>query len=458
MSFRLNSNTTASVLLLSSLALTALILSSEVLAYSLGDHSAFQDLPRASFDDIFFDLKIWTFNLSDCDLPLSTYRPEISCTSHLYPFAYPVYPLYLLRLLPITSTSHTFLGVALGMLSILSVSALFYVSYLRNKTMKYAAILALAAPICMLSLPFKYLIERGQIDQVVLILLVVPLLLSYDRPLKTSYSKANIIAFSCYFFGALIKIYPITAYLSNLALSLPSNSQVKPSPRNDISNRYRNVVCASTAFILFLLLCWLLYEPYLNAKASLYPDLGSHGFGLNNLLDAPYAHSWSLNKFSKIGVFLLSLALSSWSLWKPRHNALQQASSSARLFKLGNITEQCYLNVAALMPITYLFSDSINYKLSLVVILIPYLATVMLSHSLQVRVWSSLLFVCGLLSMLFAGYPSYNPSLYLYKEWMVQFFLHPLLFGGFAGIFASRFITYWRSRHVIRPESSLLGS
>ena len=453
MSLRLNSKTIASFLLLSSLVLTALTLSTELLDYSSGDLSAFRDLPRASLADIFFDLKIWTFNLSDCDLPLSAYRPENSCTSHLYPFAYPVYPLYLLRLLPITSAAHVFFGVVLGIISICSVSALFYVSYLRNKTFKSAAILALAAPICMLSLPFKYLIERGQIDQVILILLIVPLLVSYAKPRKIGYFQANIIAFSCYFAGALIKIYPIVAYLSNLVLSLLSKSQVKPPPKIGVFNRHRDIACTATAFALLLLLCWLLYEPYLTAKASLYPNLGSHGFGLNNLLDAPYAHSWSLNKSSKIGIFLASLALSSWSLWKPRHRALLQTSSAARLFKIGNITEHCYLNVFALLSIAYLFSDSINYKLSLVTILIPYLGTLMLSHSRQARVWSSLLFVCGLLSMLFAGYPSYNPSLYVYREWMAQFFLHPFLFGGFAGIFVSRSISYWCLRFGINFES-----
>lgn len=425
-----------SVILLSSLTFVVATLISELLAYATGELSAFRDLPRATPDQLFFDLKIWTFNLADCAIPLSTYSPQTSCTSHLYPFAYPVYPLYILRLLPLASTAHINFGVILGCISIFSTAALFYLTYLRNKSRKLAVVLAFTAPFCMLSLPFRYLLERGQIDQVVLFLLIVPLLLAGLVTAPKQLEGIQLIASVCYAVGALVKIYPIIAFGSNAAFGLITNLKISMSGENDGNSRPKTIFRFILTMITISVLCALLYEPYIHAKASLYPNLGGHGYGLNNLVNAPYSRSWGLNKISKLFIFVASALLSSFYLGGMR--AQLPTQTIAPLPHVTNTTDQFNLNACAVTTVTYLFSDSINYKLSLIIVVIPYLTSFTISRSANARILASLLLVCGTLSLSLAGYPQFDPTFYLYKEWIVQFFMHPVFFGGLTGLLCSK--------------------
>lgn len=451
---RLNRSTLSAALLLSSLTLAVVSILSELFSYVSGDHAAFQDLPRANVSDIFFDLKIWTFNLSDCDIPLSSYRPDVSCTSNLYPFAYPVFPLYLLRLLPLDSTSHVKFGIILGLLTVLSLASLFSLSALREKSWKYSIVMATASSIFILSPPFRYLVERGQIDQVILLLLIFPLLLAYAVPRLLPSTLITIIAYVCYGIGALAKIYPIVAYLSNMLFSIASNLQAIFLPQRSSSSRIRHSLSSLSALVVFLFLIALLYQPYLNAKSALFPNLGGHGFGLVNLIDAPYALSMSLNLYSKITLFTASLIvcvrpffhLATCHRQSLSNNTLSASSHSSAVEKL-------YLNIVAIMVATYLFSDSINYKLSLIGLLIPYLSSFTLSSSLVVRTISSLLLISGLLSTVLSGYPPYNPVLYTYKEWITQFLLHPIFFGGLMGVLVSRSLRHIQLNTRPLPQS-----
>ena len=147
----------------------ALALFYELVSYSSGNTDSFKDLPRSFPPYLFFDFHIWSANLRDCGIPVHLITLENSCSNNLYPFGYPVYPLYLLRLLPFTASSHITLSLVLGTTSIVCVSGLSIIQILSNQSIKVKLVIAISSFIALNTLPFRLLIERGQIDQVVLI-------------------------------------------------------------------------------------------------------------------------------------------------------------------------------------------------------------------------------------------------------------------------------------------------
>ena len=87
----------------------------ELVSYTLGHPGAYRDLPRSSPGEPFFDLYIWTSNLKGCNVLPWELGGNNHCASELYPFNYPWYPIYFLRALGLSKSSHLAGGFLVGL-------------------------------------------------------------------------------------------------------------------------------------------------------------------------------------------------------------------------------------------------------------------------------------------------------------------------------------------------------
>ena len=413
----------------------------ELHGYIKGDPYAFGDVPRAFGNDVFFDLKILTYNLVDCEVPLSSY-PADSCTHNLYSFGYPVYPLYLLRNLGLDSSAHIWVGSCMGLIT----STLIFLFFIRNMATslnnKYQLLLATTLSLAFCSGPFRYIVERGQLDQIIIILLLLPQLLTNvtNAGPRTKGIFMLIATCFCLVLGALTKIYPAIAllYISMLLIvyqlpfRLASISRTLKTTKSWSLLPPQNLFFLSLSFSLFfisLAIPIFLREIIGSASSMVPPNVDGHGFGLNVLINAPYATSIPLSLAGKILVFtasLLTTLIAAKKIDFIRHFAY---TSFYRL----RSADQLFFTTSALLVPLYLLTRSINYKLSLLILILPSLCRgVAFAGGLLKKVYIYALILTLACLLLPMNIP-YSPALYVYKEWFIYFFAQPALFGILTG-------------------------
>jgi len=411
----------------------------EIYRYTSGDPYAFADVPRSFGDDIFFDLKILTYNLADCEVPLSSYPAE-SCTHNLYGFGYPVYPLYLLRSLGLDSSGHIWAGTCMGLMASGFIFLFFILDLARSANSRYQLLLAATLSLALISGPFQYIVERGQLDQVVIILLLIPQLL--NQVLNGSPRTKQVIGLSlacfCLALGALTKIYPAIAllYISTLLIvyQLPVRRLCIRGTFVLIKNRIlipsKSLFMLSISFALFVISLAIplsLNELIGSASSMVPPNVDGHGFGLKVLVDAPYATAIPLSIGGKILVFTASLLT---TLIAAKRTDLIRHLGSTYIFRLHPVDQLFFTTSALLVPL-YLLTRSINYKLSLLILVLPALCRGAACAGYLLRklyIYALLLtLACILLPM---NLP-YSSTLYIYKEWFIYFYAQPAIFGIF---------------------------
>ena len=406
----------------------------ELAQYALGSPNAYSDLPRSTTPPLFFDFAIWSHNLSDCPIDLADFSLNNSCSNSFYPFAYPVYPLYLLRLLPIVTTSHLYLGLILGLTTTISIALLFIHSISRSSDGVLSLSLAATYIILTNTLPFRYLLERGQIDQVVILifLAIYVMYIICDRSKLASVRSAAV--FILLIIATFVKIYPVIALiyffvLNNRNILRNIACTTGYSIRNRLTNK--NAQRFLSQSISIAVLAVLLYPSYIDAKnAASFPNVGSHGFGLKVLQYASYNHIPTLTITSKIFIFTLALTWAITTLLAINYSESALFSNAPSLKGKAMIA----LLASVTMSIVYLTSYSINYKLSLLILIVPFLCEASRSIEKSERQLFSTTLVILSLNMLLVGYPAYDKTLAVYKEWFCQFMLQPFIFGAILGV------------------------
>lgn len=418
----------------------ALALFYELFSYSSGSTDSFKDLPRSFPPYLFFDFHIWSANLRDCGIPVHLITLENSCSNNLYPFGYPVYPLYLLRLLPLTASSHITLSLILGTTSIVCISGLSIIQILSNQSIKVKLVIATSSFIALNTLPFRLLIERGQIDQVVLICIALICCIPIPKFSAKWSAPVEILIYLLWAVASLSKIFPIIGMLTywafNTKFSYPFSCRKSPLSHPEVSTphiytqrtQYGWAVLKSSIVIITVA---LLIPAYFDAASIYYPNIDSLGYGLRVLSNAAYINdSPTLTYSFKIFVLVLSSAFGFTAL--VRSTMRSSTNTSNTLFTIGDKStadqRMLFYTSVCIVP-AYLTTYSIAYKLALLALILPALSKMTASDSFALRTISSYVMTAYLLSCFFVNNPTYNPTLYVYKEWLVHFFLHPLFTG-----------------------------
>lgn len=406
----------------------------ELFLYSIGYSFPYRDLPRASSADRFFDLKIWTFNGFGCNIPIQEIALKHHCAIDSYMFNYPTYPLWVLRFLRIGSQHHSLVGLSIGTVAI----ALFtYFAYSLRKSVKINGsaylLISLSYCLCVLSFPFRYALERGQIDVVVFSMLLIGIL---PRPRKAGNVRVSLFSprlVLALIISTLVKAFTLPSLLLIWALSAAkiffSRSQVKARHKID-------AVSFLKMSVVIVIVVFLILPQALVANSVSFLKLGGHGFGLQTLIDAAYVHSAQAAVLTKV-VFLLAgfCLLSSFS--NARLNSVAYRKYVLYSLHRLSISEVYILMVACFLPMLYLLTESINYKW-IFIVPIPVACYALVESEIFASCRKSLNYfaVIVIADLLLLALP-YSPVSYVYAEWLAQFALHPLTIGGLLGAASS---------------------
>jgi len=411
----------------------SILFAGELIRFSLGDSTAFPDI--AHFDNVIFhDLRIWTENLVGCSIEPSDFYEVGHCAERLYPFNYPWVPVSILRMLGFSSQYTIEWGIALSLVLLLVIWLLLLGVYLqlhKRPGVRFWCILLLL--LFVRSMPFRYASERGQLDQLVAILIIVSSLGYGWISVKRSKEFAYLFLWVMIALSAGVKIYTLPALVLISAIYPvlgASHSPNRSKPRR-----------AGIFYLLFaFIIVSSLYESYTVASSTAFQNLGGNGFGLAVLNDAVYTDRFFLSKNGKVFWFLLGTLMPILQGWMYiRVRSIRRDVFAGKLIKYGRPLQlgSCEVLVIVLgsyMPMLYIVSTNISYKLIFVcTLLIAILGLAIDKHFLFLADSLRLVQICGLASIIMVSLP-YKDALYVYPEWLNHFFLYPITFGLAFGI------------------------
>ena len=406
----------------------------ELFLYSIGYSFPYRDLPRASSADRFFDLRIWTFNGFGCDIPIQEIALKHHCAIDSYMFNYPTYPLWVLRFLRIGSLHHWLVGLSIGTVAI---TLFTYFAYNLRKSVKVNGsaytLISASYCLCILSFPFRYALERGQIDVVVFSVLLIGIL---PRPSGGSNSRVSVFSLRlllALIISTLVKAFTLPCLLLIWALSAAKifliRSQAKAKHKTNATSFLKMTVVITIIFFLIL-------PQALVTNSVSFLSLGGHGFGLQKLIDAAYVNSAKTAISTKVAFLLAGFYLFSPFSSARLNSEDYRKHMFYRLNRL-SISEVYILMIACFLPMLYLLTENINYKwIFIVPIPIACYALVENKRFTSCRKSLDYLSVIVLADLLLLALP-YSPVSYVYAEWLAQFALHPLTMGGLLGAASS---------------------
>ena len=411
----------------------------EVINYAFGSLASFSDLPRASPFDAFFDLRIWTFNLSDCSVSISALDGNNHCASKYYVFDYPRYILYPLRFLGFTSEIHSSLGIFLGALTYVLSAHVFYNIVSANDALRAPRLLVagLVSLVLMLCLPLRYAVERGQIDLIIYNTLCCYYVLS-SRGWNFWKVNGQIPRYLTLALTALVKIYSLVSLLYVVAVDVACLLLAKKFHKT-LSSRY--FLWTFVGVFMAAICSILLFQDIYIAKEANSFFIGGHGFGFDTLLDAAYATKFLFSWKSK----LLIILATAWIGFNCGKKIIYSNSYTLNEFDLRTTTNrlslsylqskacaELFLMVAPFIIVLYLFTESINYKLIMLALLLPLWISIFFQEELKASILS--LFSILQLSVVMCRFVlvslPFDPSQYLYIEWLIHFFCDPIIMGG----------------------------
>lgn len=411
------------------LVATTAFLTLEVYRYSKGDSTAFLNVPRAEPRNIFFDLRIWTINGADCNIPLGEITAEKHCAQDLYKFNYPVYFLYLIRFLGVSSSWHAAYGVGLAVCAMACMILLMGRLY-RECQDKGGRLLILIFSIAInMSFPWRYAIERGQTDLIVFCLLAIPFILSSAKkdndPRGSPLTSMGLII--ALIGSAFIKLFTLPSALFCVIARVLTTLNKRGLSRSGQLTIY--------GWGIFMLFTTLALIPSFRATSTLnIVNLGGHGFGFETLMKAGYVNSYANGAICKITFAAIGLCIFCnkslvGSLFVRPDSLLRRISHNVERLSVSD----SYVCLAAIMYSSiYVVTESINYKW---IFILPVPACLVAISSLKrVRTGASqgsfrLLGTAIFISMGLLSVP-FNPTTYSYIEWIGHFALHPLCIGG----------------------------
>lgn len=392
----------------------------ELLSYTLGNSGAYRDLPRSSPGRLFFDLYIWTSNLNGCNILPWELGGNNHCASELYPFNYPWYPIYFLRALGLSESYHLAGGFLVGLVG--SCSYFWLSLSLLQETLRYkmnwrrASCVILAFWAGTHTLPWRYALERGQIDLLITGLVLVTVVSAFALRLSPKMKWNYMVCILAV--AALTKIFPFFAAIT-VYFSRPENCLNIRRQKDNIGRK--NAIMLGLGLILT---AFLLIKPVMLTFQHNLSDLGGHGFGLKSLLNAGYASSFTFTFAWKCIVLVIG-SMVGLSIIGIKGARITRLPSALRMPNtLSELTIQLFSSM--IIPL-YLLTESISYKFIFVVAMLPCLAAVDFKDVQADRI-ANLCFIAGICSIMSISLP-FSPSLYAYVEWFVHFLLHPLLFG-----------------------------
>jgi len=404
----------------------------ELFLYSVGSDFPYRDLPRAPASDRFFDLRIWTFNGYGCDIPIEEIALKKHCAIDSFMFNYPPYPLWLIRSLHIGRETHSLAGLFIGTISI-CLFASFVSSILSEATQKSVkTLISIASCICILSFPFRYALERGQIDLVVFSIVlvgVIPLHWGKVPRLESLFAPRFFIAL---LLATLAKAFtlPSLAAISGLHVIrnwIGKSAQVvieKPSRLGG------SIIVIAT----FVIIASLILPIAFKANSVSFLEPGGHGFGFKTLNNAAYISDARSAEVTKV----IFIVIGSASFIRSCIHSLNQpfitlAKAFQRLTKIG-AGEAYLVAIAFFLPILYLSTESINYKW-IFIAPIPVICFA-LTENKHFFPCKKPLFYLGhsILAQLILMKLPFSPISYAHIEWFLHFALHPFVIGSIAGL------------------------
>jgi len=412
---------------------TLIKLIAELVQYANGSPSAFTDVPRAEPDQVFFDLRILSHNGSSCDISIPEISPERHCASDLYPFNYPTFGLWIVRLIGIGAESTSSFGVVLGVTTIALVTVFFlqrFKEVLPNKAAGFFVFICLI--LSLNSFAFRYALERGQVDLLILDLVLMPLIFPFPRrSLIGGITKGYIGLYLGLILSSLIKIFTFPALLG---VNLIETQALSKERKNNL-----------TILLVWMttILCGIsLVRPVEISRAINMSGLGGHGFGLDVLLDAGYLNDSNCGLSLKVVFLGLGLSLFSGTIlirlkslfFQYRGYPVRFMQATGTFF--GELrSPQLYIIVSTLIiaPL-YIVTENINYKW---IFLLPTLGClIVLAAKTSVAASTVKLYyliAVITLSQIFLSYP-YSPTTYVYLEWLAHFAMHPFIVGGLCSL------------------------
>ena len=401
----------------------------ELYHYSIGDLSTFIDVPRAIPELLFFDLRVWTFNLSECPINIQDLTLHNSCTNNLYPFSYPIFPLYILQYLGLTRSFHNTYGLFLGIFTIISFLVFNYSAIHASSTARQKIVILTSCSIVLLSPPFRYLLERGQIDQFVLSLTSLLFSVFLNAGVRRQQRLQYILLLLSSTILSLTKIFPVTI-IGFFALidNIPLLKNAKSPLRKNFKAALPRLLLAA----LFIYCACILLPTITGARNAVPLDVDGHGYGLKVLVNAGYSDGIFKSLAAKLSLLLVACILTYRCLTKysRKHNSL---SMYPLIYRLSPGEKMLLIGSLINFPL-YIATASINYKLSLLALLFPASSFLLNSQYIATRTIGINILVLGLISLTLSMSPYYSPTLYVYKEWLIYFLVHPILFGTLFGI------------------------
>ena len=404
----------------------------ELFLYSVGSDIPYRDLPRAPASDRFFDLRIWTFNGYGCDIPIEEIALKEHCAIDSYMFNYPPYPLWLIRSLHIGRETHSLAGLFIGTIAIVLFT--YFVVSIRSETTQRSiqSVISIASCICILSFPFRYALERGQIDLVVFSIVlagVVPLRWGKLPKLESLFAPRIFIALVL---ATLVKAFtlPSLAAISGLHII-----------RNWISKKAQIVIEKPSrlggsviAIATFIFISSLILPIALKANSVSFLDLGGHGFGFKTLNNAAYISDVRSAEFTKIIFLIIGFASFIQSCTTSVNQpCITLAKAFERLTKIGG-GEAYLVATACFLPVLYLLTESINYKW-VFIIPIPIICFALTEDKYFSLCKKPLVYLGNsILAQLILMMLPFSPISYMYIEWFLHFALHPFVIGAIAGL------------------------
>ena len=412
---------------------TLIKLIAELVQYAHGSPRAFTDVPRAEADQVFFDLRILSHNGSDCDISIPEISPERHCASDLYPFNYPTFGLWIVRLIGIGTDSTSSFGLALGVTTIALVTVFFLQrlkEVLPNKAAGFFIIICLI--LSLNSFAFRYALERGQVDLLILDLVLAPLIFPFPRSNLIGGITRGYIGLSLgLILSSLIKIFTLPALLGiNLLETLA------------LSKERRNDLAILLLWITSMLCVISLVRPIAISSAINMSGLGGHGFGLDVLLDAGYLNDANSGLSLKVVFLGLGLALFSRTIlvrlrslfFEHRRHPMKFLQATGTSFGELRYSELYIIISTMVVTPLYIATENINYKW---IFLLPTLGSLIVLASKasvaanKVKIYYLVAVVT--LSQAFLSYP-YSPTTYVYLEWLAHFAMHPFIIGGLCSL------------------------
>jgi len=434
-----------SALRIAATTLPAIGLSLELVNYALGKKTAFHDIPRSAIDNRFMDLKIWTANGADCEIPIQLIRPDRHCAISNYVFDYPKLPLHVIRLLGIQSNHNIVIGVALGLTAIIFAWLLLGKTFPTEKKdrLTNTAILAFASLVVFNSYQMKLLIERGQLDSLLLIIVLAPFLIASYRGLNRLNSDWLLPLYLTSSFIKPLMLAPALAVAVDVIYGSLSRAAQALRSRTQARQKLFIEVARSLAVIIGFTATYALLRSDIHVASRYLADTitgGKIGFGLTTLDNAAYG-DWDLSLHSK----LLFTALGFLIVTKTKPH--KQYISFTRVNELA-WQRQLYIISAAIILPTYFLTDSYSYKMVFIIGMLPALSIDYCQGGYIQRIQARLALSLIAISFLY-GLTKYSDSQYAYSEWFVHFLVHPLMIGVVSGITATYLLTNTRKQQVV---------